>query len=122
MPQHDFDLIIVGGRVAGSALAVQLGRAGLKVLLVERGRLPSKHPASSPIIGPSSMQLLDELGAAESDYAHNTPLRAALSTTFAARFASPTPWPIYTAATTPTPWIACALMPPCGHWPRRNRT
>ena len=73
MPQHDFDLIIVGGRVAGSALAVQLGRAGLKVLLVERGRLPSKHPASSPIIGPSSMQLLDELGAAESDYAHNTP-------------------------------------------------
>lgn len=69
----DYDVIIVGGRVAGSSLAVRLGQAGLRVLLVERGQLPSKHPASSPIISPSAMQLLDELGAAEADYAHATP-------------------------------------------------
>ena len=69
----DFDVIIVGGRVAGGALAVHLGRAGLTVLLLERAKLPSKHPASSPIIGPKGMLLLDRLGADEVCYARGTP-------------------------------------------------
>jgi len=68
-----YDVIIVGGRPAGSSLAVRLGRQGLKVLLLERSVFPSPHPASSPIIYASAMALLDELGADEEEYARDTP-------------------------------------------------
>lgn len=69
----EYDVIIVGGRPAGSSLAARLGRAGLRVLLLERAQFPSEHPASSPIIYASAMQLLDEIGADETAYARNTP-------------------------------------------------
>jgi menaquinone-9 beta-reductase len=36
-----FDVIVVGGRVAGSALALRLARAGVRVCLLERVRFPS---------------------------------------------------------------------------------
>src|SRR5687768_3033238 len=68
-----YDIIIVGGRPAGSTLAVRLGQQGLRVLLLERAVFPSPHPASSPIIYASAMSLLDEIGALEADYARNTP-------------------------------------------------
>ncbi len=68
-----FDTIIVGGRPAGSTLAARLGTQGLRVLLLERAVFPSPHPASSPIIYASAMQLLDEISADENAYAHNTP-------------------------------------------------
>ncbi|MFW5692214.1 MAG: NAD(P)/FAD-dependent oxidoreductase [Chloroflexota bacterium] len=71
--QLSYDVIIVGGRPAGSTLAVRLGRAGLRVLLLERATLPSLPAVSSPIIYASSMKLLDEIGADERLYAHNTP-------------------------------------------------
>ena len=32
----DYDIIIVGGRVAGSILATQLGQFGFRVLLLEK--------------------------------------------------------------------------------------
>lgn len=70
---HDYDVIIVGGRVAGSTLAAYLGQAGLRVLLVERAELPEVHPASSPMIQPATMAMLDEIGADEAAYARNTP-------------------------------------------------
>jgi flavin-dependent dehydrogenase len=70
---HDYDVIIVGGRPAGSTLAARLGAAGVRVLLLERATLPSLPGASSPIIYASVMNLLDEIGADESDYARNTP-------------------------------------------------
>lgn len=69
----DFDVIIVGGRPAGSTLAARLGQAGLRVLLLERAHFPSPPAASSPIIYASTMTMLDEIGADESAYAHNTP-------------------------------------------------
>lgn len=68
-----FDVIIVGGRAAGSTLATRLGAIGLSVLLLERATLPSLPAASSPIIYAPAMALLDEIGATEQAYAHNTP-------------------------------------------------
>lgn len=70
---RDYDVIIIGGRVSGSTLAAHLGKAGMRVLLVERIQLPAEHPASSPMIQPVTLSLLDEIGADESAYAHNTP-------------------------------------------------
>lgn len=71
--QRDYDVIIVGGRPAGSTLAARLGMVGLRVLLLERSTMPSLPGASSPIIYASTMSLLDEIGADEADYARNTP-------------------------------------------------
>lgn len=71
-PTH-YDIIIVGGRPAGATLAIRLGHAGLRVLLLERAVFPCPHPASSPIIYASAMALLDEINAPESEYARNTP-------------------------------------------------
>jgi 2-polyprenyl-6-methoxyphenol hydroxylase-like FAD-dependent oxidoreductase len=69
----DYDVIVVGGRPAGSTLAARLGQRGLNVLLIERAEFPSPPGASSPIIFSSTMALLDEIGADETAYAHNTP-------------------------------------------------
>ncbi len=69
----DYDIIIVGGRAAGSTLAARLGKMGVRVLLLERAQFPSLPAASSPIIYSSTMRLLDEIGAKESEYARNTP-------------------------------------------------
>ncbi len=67
-----YDIIVVGGRPAGATLAARLGQAGLRVLLLERARLPSPPAASSPVIYPATMHLLDEIGADERAYARNT--------------------------------------------------
>jgi flavin-dependent dehydrogenase len=68
-----YDAIVVGGRPAGATLAARLGMLGLRVLLLERDTFPSAPAASCPIIYPSTMRLLDEIGADESDYARGTP-------------------------------------------------
>jgi flavin-dependent dehydrogenase len=71
--QTDYDVIIVGGRVAGANLAARLGTIGMRVLLLERQELPSLPAVSSPIMYASTMHMLDEIGAQESEYARNTP-------------------------------------------------
>ena len=71
--QRDYDVIIVGGRVAGSTLAAYLAQQNLRVLLLERATFPAEHPASSPVIQPITLSMLDEIGADESAYARNTP-------------------------------------------------
>jgi flavin-dependent dehydrogenase len=73
MTETEYDVIIVGGRVAGSTLAAYLGQAEVRVLLLERATFPEDHPASSPMVQPSTLAMLDEIGADESAYAHNTP-------------------------------------------------
>jgi len=73
MATYDWDVIIVGGRAAGSTLAARLGHFGLRVLLLERAAFPSLPAVSSPIIYASTMQMLDEIGANEQEYARNTP-------------------------------------------------
>ena len=68
-----FDVIVVGGRPAGSTLAARLGQQGLHVLVVERATFPSLPAASCPAIYASTMRLLDEIGADETEYARGTP-------------------------------------------------
>lgn len=71
--ESKYDVIIIGGRPAGSSLAARLGAAGLSVLVVERSRFPSPAPVSAPFLLPHAMALLDEVGADEAQYAENTP-------------------------------------------------
>jgi len=78
--KSEYDVVIVGGRVAGSALAARLGKYGFHVLMLERAQFPSLPAVSSPIIYASTMQMLDEIGADESIYAHNTPKLHAMHT------------------------------------------
>lgn len=70
---NHYDVIIIGGRVAGSTLATRLAQAGQNVLLLERQQLPAPHPASSPMINGASMHYLDEIGADEAQYAAGVP-------------------------------------------------
>lgn len=70
---YDYEVIIVGGRVAGSHLAARLAKYGFSVLLLERDEFPSLPAVSSPIIFSATMKLLDEIGADEDSYAANTP-------------------------------------------------
>jgi flavin-dependent dehydrogenase len=72
-PDQPYDVIVVGGRPSGSTLAARLGQAGLRVLLLDRSAFPSLPAVSSPIIYSCTMQLLDEIGADEADYARDTP-------------------------------------------------
>lgn len=73
-----YDVIIVGGRPAGAALAARLGAAGLTVLLVDKASFPSAPEVPScPVLYPKAMFLLDEIGFTEDLYAHaTTPVRA----------------------------------------------
>ena len=61
----DFDVVVVGGRCAGSPLAALLARAGLSVALVEQGRFPrdtlSTHTFQSA--APAFLQRLGVLSA-----------------------------------------------------------
>ncbi len=54
-------------------MAARLGQQGLRVLIVDRGEFPSVPAASCPAIYSSTMQLLDEIGADEAEYARGTP-------------------------------------------------
>lgn len=68
---EQYDVIIVGGRIAGSSLALRLAQQNLKILLIDRATFPS-WPAvpSSPLVHPGTMRLLDELGFDEAEYTH----------------------------------------------------
>ena len=58
----DYDVIIVGARVAGSSLAILLGRQGLRELLVDRDQFPS-DTLSTHLLQPPAVEMLDRLGA-----------------------------------------------------------
>ena len=58
---HDFDAIIVGARVAGSAAAIMLGRRRLKVLLLDKSAFPSET-ISTHIVLAGGTQVLRRLG------------------------------------------------------------
>lgn len=67
---NHYDVIIIGGRCAGSSLAMRLAGHDLKILLVDRATFPSlPNVPSSPFIYPSALRLLAELGIDESEYA-----------------------------------------------------
>jgi flavin-dependent dehydrogenase len=58
------DVLIAGGGVAGSALAILLGRAGLEVELFERGEFPREKPCGEGLM-PAGVAVLGRLGLAE---------------------------------------------------------
>jgi len=60
-PQN-FDAIIVGARVAGSAAAIMLGRQGRKVLLVDRAGFPSDIISTHIVLG-GGARVLERIGA-----------------------------------------------------------
>jgi len=59
------DVLIAGGGIAGSALAIMLGRAGLTVELFERGEFPRDKPCGEGLM-PGGVEVLERLGLADS--------------------------------------------------------
>lgn len=56
-----YDVIIVGGRIAGLALAIFLQRAGLSVLILEKDSLPSDKAFSTHFVGVQGVSVLKKL-------------------------------------------------------------
>lgn len=59
---NDFDVIIVGGRVAGASLAAMLAQAGISVLVVDADVAGTDQIMSTHTIHPPGGDVLDELG------------------------------------------------------------
>lgn len=55
------DVLIAGGGLAGSTLAILLGRRGLKVELFERGEFPKEKPCGEGLM-PAGVAVLNRLG------------------------------------------------------------
>ena len=69
-PEHgaimnDFDVIVVGGGIAGCAVATELSRRGWRVLVLEKQNLPNHKLCGEFLSGESSRQL-ENLGALDS--------------------------------------------------------
>jgi flavin-dependent dehydrogenase len=61
-----YDVVICGAGIAGSAVAIRLGRAGLRVALVERSPNPRHFKrACTHTIAAGAVPILDELGLTE---------------------------------------------------------
>ena len=73
MPDRDYDVLIAGARVAGSTLAALLGKAGYRVLLVDRARFPSAALSTHFFRGNGLVAILDRLGALEEVLALGSP-------------------------------------------------
>jgi flavin-dependent dehydrogenase len=58
------DVLIVGGGVAGSTLAILLGRCGFSVELLERGHFPREKQCGEGLM-PAGVAVLERLGLAE---------------------------------------------------------
>lgn len=67
---ESFDVVVVGARCAGSALAIYLARAGIRVCLIDKAAFPSETP-STHVLQPRGVAILDELDALEPLLAHS---------------------------------------------------
>lgn len=70
--QDRYDIAIVGGRVAGAASAILLGRLGYQVLLIERADMPS-DTLSTHYTWPDGVAALDRLGVLDEVLATGAP-------------------------------------------------
>lgn len=61
---EDFDVVVVGGRCAGSPLATHLARSGLSVCVVDRAEFPS-DTVSTHLFQVEGVAVLDRLGVIE---------------------------------------------------------
>lgn len=71
-----FDVVVVGARCAGAALAVHLRRAGRSVALLDAAALPSDQPMSTHFLQPPALDELDALGLGDRVRAAAPPLRS----------------------------------------------
>jgi flavin-dependent dehydrogenase len=62
MSERAWDVVVVGGRCAGAALASYLARSGASVIILEADALGSDQILSTHTIHPAGMDVLDELG------------------------------------------------------------
>lgn len=69
---NEFDVVIVGARIAGSALAYELGNAGYKVLLLDRANFPSDVLSTHNFFN-NSVAMLREMGLLDKLLATGTP-------------------------------------------------
>src|SRR6266850_310943 len=67
-----FDVVVVGGRVAGTGLAIHLRRRGLSVGIFDRAQLPG-DTMSTHVIYPNTIARLERLGALDRIMAHRPP-------------------------------------------------
>lgn len=58
--RSDYDLIVIGGGPAGSSAAITAARAGMSVLMLERGRFP-RHKVCGEFVSAESVSLLSWL-------------------------------------------------------------
>ena len=65
-----FDVVVVGSRLAGCAVAAPLARAGRRVLVLDRMRFPSDQ-LSTHVLLPAGTSELAKLGALATDLALN---------------------------------------------------
>lgn len=70
----DFDVIIVGARVAGSILAIRLGQYGFRVLLLEKATFPSDTLSTSFFRTPA-LRIFEKVGVLEEIKSAAPPLR-----------------------------------------------
>jgi flavin-dependent dehydrogenase len=70
--REKYDVVVVGGRVAGASLAVHLRRLGMSVAIFDRGELPG-DTISTHVIYPNTIARLERLGALERIMAHRPP-------------------------------------------------
>ncbi|MBV7404204.1 FAD-dependent oxidoreductase [Enterobacter sp. ENT03] len=106
----DYDIIIIGAGIAGSSCAVLCARAGLSVLLLERGERPgNKNLSGGRLYGYALRELIP-------DFAEHAPLERhihrehisllsyASSTTFSSQLARADSWSVLRARF--DPWLA----------------
>lgn len=72
MRRADYDVAIVGARVAGASLATYLARAGLSVAVVDRASFPS-DTMSTHVVYPNTIARLERLNALDEILAHAPP-------------------------------------------------
>lgn len=90
-----FDVIVVGGRPTGASLAMRLGRRGMRVLVLERARMPSMPIVPTcPTLHMGTLALLDELGVPEPAYAAGATRFARIVMDFAGAFRAHLPLPV----------------------------
>src|SRR5919108_5139835 len=70
----DYDVIIVGGRVAGAILATRLGQYGFRVLLLEKASFPSDSLSTSFFRAPA-LRVFEKIGVLEEIKSAAPPLR-----------------------------------------------